>query len=116
MQFFCCMFCDEDVQIEESMESRTESILPGMFQQFEVISTTPFRVQPNNGAYDEIWNNPEKQARVRRMEHRSKLDFEKEEADEEGYHQGRFAAHFEGKRNQTRKRIRGYYPYVSDDD
>lgn len=117
MQFFYCMFCGEEVQVEQLPEAGDKISCPACYQQYEVVSANPFRVQPENRAYDEVWENPEKQARVRRMEHRSKLDYDVDEegVDEGKYQNGRFAGRSTGKRSKPPKRIRGYV-YDRDDD
>ena len=116
MQFFYCMFCEEEVQIEHAVEIGQKVSCPACFQQYEVISVSPFRVQPDNKSYEEGCENPEKQARVRRMQHRSKLDID---GDEEGleddkFQHGKLGVRSSGKRSKPPKRIRGYV-YDHDD-
>ncbi len=73
------MFCEEEVEIEHLLEVGQEVSCPACLQQYEVISTNPFQVQPDNISYDDVLENPEKQARARRMQHRSKLDSDVDE-------------------------------------
>ena len=113
MQFFYCMFCEEEVQIEDEVEAGQKVPCPACFQQYEVISTIPFRVQPDNITFDDVVENPEKQARARRMQHRSKLDSDVDE--EDNSHHGKVAARSSGKRSKPPKRVRGYV-YDRDDD
>jgi DNA-directed RNA polymerase subunit RPC12/RpoP len=113
MQYFFCMFCEEEVEIKHLLEVGQEVSCPACLQQYEVISTNPFQVQPDNISYDDVLENPEKQARARRMQHRSKLDSDVDE--EEKSHHGKLASRSFGKRSQPPKRIRGYV-YDRDDD
>jgi hypothetical protein len=107
------MFCKEEVQIEDELVEAGQKVsCPECFQQYEVISTMPFQVQPDNIIYGEVLENPEKQARARRMQHRSELDSDVDEEDK--LHHGKFAARSSGKRSKPPKRVRGYV-YDRDD-
>jgi hypothetical protein len=109
------MFCEEEVQVEDLTKVGQKVSCPSCFQQYEVVSLSPFRVQPDNIIFADVLENPEKQARARRIEHRSKLDFHRDGMEEEGGQHGKYAARSMGKRNKPSKRIRGYV-YDRDDD
>lgn len=112
-----CMFCGGTIRFEPKLKIGQKIVCPICLKHYEVVSITPLQVRPASNDFDAIWENPEKQARIKRMERRSKLDsdIDNEDLEEEMFTNGKASPRSAEKRNHRPKRIHGY-AYDYDDE
>jgi hypothetical protein len=117
MQSLSCKFCEERIQFEKPPKTGQLIKCPVCQHQYEVASIDPLQIKPDGDPFAAEWENPEKQARSKRLELRTKLEGDEDEDidvfDEEPQPNGRYTVRMAGKRAQRPKRIRGY---VYDDE
>ena len=109
MSVVFCVMCDHEMSLEKPVEMGQAVICPQCFQQYRVLSLEPLDLELDENGIETAFENPEKLARVRRMERKSKADFEDDEQwDDEFSGNGKYASHGKGKRTHSKKRLRGY--------
>lgn len=113
MLSFECLFCEGKVRLEKMPKAGQKLTCPACHRLFEVVSTSPLQLKPESNAFETDWENPEKQARSKRLELRTKLEVDVDEEfeilDDEMVEAGKMVTtRAAGKRSQRPKRIRGY--------
>ena len=112
MQSFSCEICEERIEFE-TLPKIGQLIKCSLCQnQYEVVSVNPLQIRLDGDPFAVKLENPEKQARSKRLELKTKLETDEEDDpelfDDEPQSNSRYTVRMTGKRAQRPKRIRGY--------